>query len=227
MTTDIFIRTYSKDLQWLQYCLKSIHKYVRGYRQIIICIPANEQHLLKPWNLTQEKVVGGIVGQNGYLLQQIDKLLAYKHTDADTVIFIDSDCCYKEPCDIGEYFRDGKPIIYETPWELVGPAQCWRGPTEKILGFETETEKMRRLPFTFRTDTLKRFDEKFKTMSLVSHPDMSEFNLMGSFAKGYEAQNYYFWNTETETPPPSRLKQFWSWSGLKPEERKEMEGMLR
>ena len=33
---DIFIRTYSKDLQWLTNPLQSIHKFCKGFNNIII-----------------------------------------------------------------------------------------------------------------------------------------------------------------------------------------------
>lgn len=227
MTVDIFIRTYHKDLEWLKYCLRSIHKYVTGYRQIIISIPANEQHLLKPFNLTAERVVPAIVGKNGYILQQVSKLTAYKETDAEYILFVDSDVCYKEPCDISEYFRDGKPIIFETPWELVGDAKCWRECTEEILGFSTDTEKMRRMCVMYHASTLRRIDERFSTQAFVNRKVLSEFNLVGSFAKHYEPENYYFWNTVTEPDiPPQRHRQFWSHSGLTKEEREEMERFL-
>ena len=38
MSIDIFIRTYPKDFFILNYCLKSIRKFVSGHRNIIINI---------------------------------------------------------------------------------------------------------------------------------------------------------------------------------------------
>ena len=33
--TDVFIVSYAKDAPWLEYCLRSIDKYARGFRKTI------------------------------------------------------------------------------------------------------------------------------------------------------------------------------------------------
>src|SRR5688572_1619186 len=109
MTTDIFIRTYHKDLPWLEYCLRSIHKFVTGYRQIIICIPENQASLLNRFNLTQERVITCPIYRDDYIGQQVSKLLSFRETDADFVLFIDCDVFYPRPVNVNEYFREGKP----------------------------------------------------------------------------------------------------------------------
>lgn len=219
MTVDIFIRTYHKDLEWLKFCLRSIHKFVTGYRQIIICIPENQVTLLKPFNLTQERVVTCPIYRDDYIGQQISKLLSFRETDADYILFIDSDVFFPQPVNIaGEYFRDGKPIVMETPWDQVGDANCWREPTERLLGFETETEKMRRMCIVYRRDTLNALHNTINCDRLQEETThFSEFNLMGSFAKQYEPDNYYFWHTQNEPNfPPQAHRQYWSRSGLLP-----------
>jgi hypothetical protein len=55
MQTDIFIRTYGKDLEWLKYCLRSVAKYCSGFRQIVIVIPKKDFPLIS--HLTNEKVL--------------------------------------------------------------------------------------------------------------------------------------------------------------------------
>ena len=34
--TDIFIKTYPGDFIWLEYCIRSIEKFVTGFRDIVI-----------------------------------------------------------------------------------------------------------------------------------------------------------------------------------------------
>jgi hypothetical protein len=228
MTTDIFIRTYDNDLEWLKYCLKSIHKYVTGYRKIIICIPDNQKHLIDAWSLTQEEVHGvNKFAESGYIDQQINKIMAYKFGVADFVLFVDSDVCFKRPVHVSEYFKDGKPIILKTRYESVGDAICWKEPTEKMLGYSVGYEYMRRLPLLYRSETLKNLNNKIELWGFgngVSKIEkMSEFNLVGAFAEKEESEKYHFIDTEKEPLPPESVKQNWSWGGLTEDIKKELE----
>jgi hypothetical protein len=216
---DIFIRTYSKDLPFLAYCLKSISKYVTGYRDIIICIPENEKHLLAGWNLTKEKVIGwNPTTKNGYIDQQINKLLSYHLTDAEYILFVDSDVCFNRPVDVREeYFVNGKPYLMKTRYELVGDAICWKQPTEEILNINLDFEYMRRIPLMFKSDTLRLLDEQVDCLSLASRERLSEFNIIGAYAAINQESEYYIIDTETDTFPSECAKQGWSWGGLTPE----------
>lgn len=237
MTTDIFIRTYKNDLEWLKYCLRSIAKYVTGYRQIIICIPEDQKHLLDGWGFSSEKIVSCPVYERDYLGQQISKMKAFEHTDAEAVIFIDSDCCFNKPVDLSEeLFENGKPIIYKTLYEKVGDAICWKSITEKTIGQPLEFEYMRRLPFVFLTKTLKSANLFIKLQHnvdtevyVMDQPGrhFSEFNYLGAYADKFEPENYCIKDTEKDGHGNMYLKQFWSWSGLKPEEREELEVLTK
>ena len=39
MTTDIFIKSYRGDFEWLPGCLHSIQKYATGFRDVVIVVP--------------------------------------------------------------------------------------------------------------------------------------------------------------------------------------------
>ena len=71
MTTDIFIRTYEKDLGWLVYALASIQKYVTGHRNIVITIPKGQEHHIS--HLTAETVIAVGDMDDGYLGQQLPR----------------------------------------------------------------------------------------------------------------------------------------------------------
>lgn len=233
MTTDIFIRTYENDLEWLKYCLKSIHKYVTGYRNIIICIPEPQKKLLDSWNLTAEKVVTCPVYKEDYLGQQISKIESYKYTDAEAIVFVDSDCCFNAPVDLSkELFENGLPIIYKTLYTSVGDAICWKEITEKTVDHELEYEYMRRLPFIFLSKTLKSASLYIKLKHdceldkyILRQPGrhFSEFNYLGAYAELNEKENYYFRDTEKEGYGNMYLKQNWSWGGITPEIKAELE----
>ena len=92
MKVSIFIRTYSKDLVWLDYALRSIHKHAKGFYEIVVCIPIDQVHLLS--HLTAERVVTCPVYPNDYIGQQISKLNAHKYCKGDYILFTDSDCIF-------------------------------------------------------------------------------------------------------------------------------------
>lgn len=212
---DIFIRTYHKDLEWLQYCLRSIQKFVTGYNQIIICIPEDDAHLITEWNLTKEKIVQWIPAtKNGYIDQQISKLHAFTMSDADYILYVDSDVIFHSPTDLSEYFVWGKPYLMKTRYELVGDAICWKAETEKILGVEVNYEYMRRIPLLYKRSTLENLDKHVDVMTLAKLERLSEFNLIGAFIANYESDQYYMIDTEKDEFPKLAARQFWSWGGI-------------
>lgn len=227
MTVEIVIRTYKEDLEWLGYALKSIHKYVTGYRNIIIAIPIEQVGLLN--HLTQEKVVGVFDLQDGYLGQQLTKMQAWKLTDADAIVFWDSDVVATRPIDVRtEYFKDGKIILYKTRYASINgttsPLACpWQPITAKAVGFVPEFEYMRRMPLVYWRRTLEECEtfmvERHK-QSLESyvktqpHRSLSEFNLLGAFAEKHAPNGYAFTDTESIDMPSCAVDQMWSWGGI-------------
>lgn len=219
MTTDILIRTYEKDLDWLGYALKSIHKHVTGWRRIVIAIPKGQGHLLS--HLTAETVIEVDDLPNGYIGQQLTKMEAWKYTDADAVLFWDSDVIATEPHDVAEYFKEGKPILWCTPWDKVGDAICWKGCTEQALGFEPPFEYMRRMPVLHLRGALvdcyyyvERTVGKSLERYLSSVDRFSEFNVIGAFVHQFQHKDYAVINTEEQAPPPQKIFQGWSWGGI-------------
>ncbi len=225
MTVDIFIRTYSKDIPWLTYALKSIHKYITGYRNIIVAIPMDQVRLLS--HLSVEKVVGVHDLEDGYLGQQLTKMQAYKMTDADAVVFWDSDVVATRPIDIPtEYFKDGKPIVYKTRYSSInanGQACPWQPITAKAVGFVPVWEYMRRMPLVYLTRTLalcEDYMERKHSRTLASylhaqpHRAFSEFNALGAYAEENAADRYHFIDTESIDMPPCAVDQMWSWGKI-------------
>jgi hypothetical protein len=229
MLVDIFIRTYHKDLPWLAHALRSIHKHVTGHRRIIVAIPVGQGHLLS--HLTAEAVIEVPDMSDGYLGQQLTKMNAWLYTDADAVLFWDSDTVATEPINIlEEYTINGKPIIYCTPYERVGEAQMWRQPTEVAMGFGVSLEYMRRLPLLYHRETLlsaccyiPRAVGKSIAEHMAERGRFSEFNAIGAFAHRFRANEYAFRNTDYYKPPPNKVRQYWSWGGITPEVQSELD----
>lgn len=232
-SVDIFIRTYSKDLPWLQYALKSIHKFCRGFRNIIIVIPKSQLHFIEGFNLTKEKIFTCPDYKDDYLGQQITKLHADEYTDADYVFYGDSDTLVTQPITPKIFTRDGKPLILKTSYDKVGDAIMWKDVTEKAIGCSVDFEFMRRHPFCYHTSTLKALRAHVKEKHgieledyIQKQPRFSEFNTVGAFADKFENDKYEFQNTD-DGLPPLYMRQFRSWDGITSETLSEIESILR
>jgi len=235
MNISIFIRTYKNDLEWLKYCLKSIHKYVTGYNRIVVCIPENQVRLLKDFNL--EYVVTCPVYEDDYLGQQVSKLMADTYCGSEYVVYVDSDCVFTEPVDLTKrMFFKGKPILYKTHYSKVGEAICWKDVTEKSLNIKgIEWEYMRRMPIIYKSETIKDLRDYLELIhdrTLENHViarkyrTYSEFNVLGAYAESFCKDDYHIHDTEFGIEP-NFLIQHWSWGGVTPEIRKHIEEICK
>lgn len=225
----IFIRTYHKDIKWLNYCLQSIHKNLVGWDEIVICIPTGQESLLS--HLTQEKIVVSKIYRDDYLGQQISKLNAHKYCKGDFILFVDSDVIFKYGADVRDYFKDNKPVILKAKYDSVGEAICWKIPTEKLFKENIEYEYMRQAPQLFNRSTLEMINESFLDLEnyVINQPYMmfSEFNVLGFYAEKMQPNEYEFIDvTGNENIPKNNSKQFWSWSGLTEKDEKEIKDLL-
>jgi len=183
--------------------------------------------------LTQEKVVGVHDLEDGYLGQQLTKMQAWKLTDADAVVFWDSDVVATRPIDVRtEYFRDRKIIIYKTRYSSLGDACPWQPITAKAVRFVPEWEYMRRMPLAYWSETLERCESYLNhshgtTLDLYlrsqPHRAFSEFNVLGAYAEAYDGSGYAMIDTESVEMPPCAVDQMWSWGGLTNEVKIKME----
>lgn len=233
----IFIRTYRADIKWLEYCLKSIHKNLTGWDEIVICIPTGQEHLLN--HLTAERIVLSSIYNDDYIGQQISKLEAYKHCKGDYILFVDSDLVFYEGADVNDYFIDNKPVILFDKYENVGEAICWKPIVEKLFKGPVDKEFMRRLPLLYHKSTLENFAIHFPYIEnyAVSQPhrSFSEFNILGFFAWKHHQEDYKFIEAkfttgsdtnEMELLPKNKAYQGWSWSGLTDEDKKILDEVI-
>jgi len=221
----IFIRTYKNDIKWLNYCLASIHKNLKGWDEIVICIPTGQQHLLS--HLTAEKLIVCKQYKDDYIGQQVSKLEAYKHCKGQYILFVDSDVVFYEGADVRGYFHDNKPVILYDKYENVGEAIVWKPVVEMLFQEEVQYEYMRRAPQLFLKSTLELFAELFPEIEkyAIGQPyrKFTEFNILGFFAHKHQEEAYSFISLWNNPVPVNKSKQYWSWSGMTEEERKELE----
>ena len=242
MNTDLFLRSYSKDAEWAVYALRSIHKFVTGIRGIVVVVPVNDYEKFKSLNLTKEMLCSSqFDDRDGYMDQMHDKLLAPVYTDADTILFWDSDVIAVRPFSPTDLIVDGKPRWLITPYsKLVNsdgtPAVPWRPITEKAIGCPVEFEAMRSHPLMATAEALlafRQFMENKHGMSLGEYiarqpsRQFSEWNALGMWAYHYAPQFFSFWNTEEKGVPQPFVRQGWSWGGVTDDERKQMEEILK
>lgn len=218
----LFIRTYSGDLKWLVYSLKSIIKFTTGWDELIITLPEQDVHLMKGFGLTHGKVIGVPSMKDDYVGQQITKLSAHHYTDADIITFVDSDTLFTIPTSPNDFMLNGKLVIYKTKYSSI--ESPWQPITARCIGFPVEWEYMRRFPLSYERSTLSGLEQHIKHthngMSLRrfgnSRPyrALSEFNLLGAYAERYQSEIYNFIDTESAELPTARVRQFWSWGGI-------------
>lgn len=235
MRHEIFIRTYKGDIEWLQYCLRSLKKFGSGFDRIRIVAPIYQLETFKAAGFSDVETCP--VYHDDYLGQQITKLYADTYTGTDcTVTYVDSDCFFTRPFHVDDLLDSiGRPVFLMTPYSKIGNDVPWRPITESALKCEVEFEFMRRLPITVRAVDIKDFRDWFRQVhgksvetyvSQQPHRSFSEFNVLGAWLYSTRTNEYAWLHTEQEQLPEVVLRQGWSWGGLTPEGKQDMEALL-
>lgn len=235
MTTAIFIRSWKNDFGWLAYALRSIQKFARGFCEVIVVVPEGQDGPLR--NLTAETVITVHDGQPGYLNQQWTKLQADLHTKSDYVLHFDSDMIFTSPVTPEFFFKDGKPVWVITPWSAMGDDEkkAWLHVLVKALREFPPYEYMRKCAvivprwlyaeFRAHMEKLHGIPLEAYIMNQPGH-EFSEFNCLGFYAWLYHRDKFHWHDTTIDGVPKWPFEQRWSWSGLTPAERAEMEARL-
>ena len=215
--TDLFLKTYPKDYGWLNWNFQSLIKYVKGYDRLIIVIPEGTRNqfnetvkqLPERTEIIEVKEEG-----NGYIFQQYIKMSAFEYSNADHIVFFDSDNVWQQSVDFSTIPE--KPLILMTKYEQVGDAICWKRCVDTIFDKDVKFEFMRRLPFVYHRSTLVNLAQwinKPLKQFVMSHNEFSEFNVIGAFAYYFEFDQYTFIDTDNWTYVEPLLRQFWSLEG--------------
>ncbi len=230
MSSSIFIKTWDGDLEWLQYCLKSIKKYVTGFDEIVIAADNSCFGKVKALVTEDVKVYPVVNWDNGYIQQQWVKINADMYCESEYILFVDSDCVFHTPCTPESFMRDGKAILLKTEYGNLGGGEVWQSVTSAAVGWGVDYEYMRRLPAMYRSDSLSNFRDMFPKLygylRGVTDKNYSEFNAIGAFIDRFEQPKYYVSDTKVWMQP-TVARQFWSWGGITPEVLTEIEGYLQ
>jgi hypothetical protein len=226
MTTDILIKTYRADIPWLNESLKTIRKFWSGHRNVVIVCPPRDGESVRHYaNRPNEICIEVDEGSfPGYIFQQAVKLNGAGYSDADLIVFSDSDCLWHMPTTPGDFIVNGKPLLMFTKWEDVPEAVMWRKPTELAIKRDVPAEFMRRHPLVYPRKTLRKMDRWFVDNHGMAASQLmlqfgqawgaSEFNWMGAWSWFYAHDDFTWLDTKVGPIPPARLAQFWSYGGI-------------
>lgn len=164
MKTTIFIRVWSREVPWLEFCLKSIRKFATNFEDVVLAAESAEAVLFK--GLAQE--YGATLAsypsaphrgqrEQGYLCAQWASLIADKLCPkTDLILHMDCDCVFTEPVQPEDYLKDGKPVLVIESYDHLtrnepkgtkwGVASTWRPGVQEFLMMDTRWETMRRMP---------------------------------------------------------------------------------
>jgi hypothetical protein len=231
-STCIFIRSYQQDLNWLSYCLRSLHKFASGFTEIMVAVPGNEFPLFS--HLTAETVIPVHDADPKYLCQQATKMYADAHTGADAILHFDSDMIMTAPVTPDFFFKDGKPIWVITPWTTIygDEKKAWFHVMAKALRECPPYEFMRKCAVIVPRWIYAEFRAHMEKVHgipldayIMSQPghEYSEYNCLGFYAWLYHRDKFHWHDTSVDGVPTWPFRQFWSYSGLTQQERNEME----
>jgi Family of unknown function (DUF6492) len=238
MNCDIFIRSYYKDLEWLELCVASIATYCRGFRAVVVVVPRSS----RPW-LERRRGLPATVRlewcpdyRDDYLGQQVTKLYADTLTDADFVCHVDSDCIFCRPIAPDELVDEGgRPRMVTRPYARLDRHVPWRRPTEAFLGWTVDHHFMQRPPFTFprwlyaevRRHAVDTHGTDLDRYVLTRPPrGFSEFNVLGAFAHARYRDRFVWLEDSLADLGPPVCCWYWSWGGLDGGVRGEIEAIL-
>jgi hypothetical protein len=236
MKTAIFVRSYWKDLDWLELCLRSIGRYCYGFDEVVVAVPESSRHWVvrSPW-LRGVRMFFCPNYPDDYLGQQVTKLLADRIVDAELIVHVDADCIFTRPTHPRDLAPAGRPQVPTRPIAELGRHYPWRRPTEEFLGFSVGLDFMQQPPFVYPRwlyPLLRRHCCETHGLSIEcyvgSRPTrgFSEFNALGAYAHRHHAQDFEFPHVCGGQAPSPHCDWYWSWGRLTPEIRRRIEVTL-
>jgi hypothetical protein len=223
----IYIRTYKRDIAWLDFCLQSIHRNLKGWDEIVLCIPEGQEHHLR--FAEGVRVVTSPVYPNDYIGQQVSKLLCHRHVTGDLVLIVDSDLIFLPGASVYDYIEGGRPRILTCNWPNPPDTATrrWKPVVTKLFGEVPPCSFMQghgaRL---FHKSSLVSFSQQFPDIEKYARRQprnqFSEFQFLGFFIYKNE-RTAYSWTELTATPLPDyHTRQYWNADGITPEVLTEM-----
>lgn len=224
MTRSFFVKSWHRDLPWLEYLKQSVRKFAPSFfDEIVLLLPVGVEF---EWREARIERCNDL--EPGYLGQMAFKCYADHICKSDLIIFGDSDTILtRELCE-GDFIKDGKPIWVHTPFSNAREDQqsAWLRPMTEFIGKEPSSECMRRHCFAWPRlffDRLRAFCKFKHRVELVDYimgravpgsPSAlvwSEFNCGGAYAMEYEREMFSW--VEDKDALPGYVLQGFTWAG--------------
>lgn len=226
---EIFIVSYSKDIEYLRYNLQSIRKFASGFSGVTLLVPTHERHLFA------ELAAGFFVKLRHYkvhddptkwhLGHQIEKCRAdFWCPGVDYILFSDSDCIFTEPVTPADYIVDENPVLVVEEYSRLQNVP-WQATVEAALKRPAKYLTMMRHPAVHYPAVLKQTREIIAVEHGKSFEDyvfsgkatfpwhFSEFSTIGTVAMLPQWRDkYHIIDLAKEARPKDKLTQFWSHS---------------
>ncbi|MCA8968208.1 MAG: hypothetical protein KDC95_00440 [Planctomycetes bacterium] len=247
MICDIVVRSYWRDLEWLDYCLRSIERYCHGFREILVVLPAKSMPWFERHTALQQhgRRRGGTIGQyrlivgpdypDDYLGQQVTKLYADEISDAEYLCHVDSDCIFRVPTTVEDLVPIGKPKIYTRPLDELPEPWPWFGPTCDFVGEAPTHDFMQCPPFTYPAWLYRELRAWCRATHgvelaswVLSRPSrgFSEFNALGAYAYAHHRDRFVWVRSRDIGEEERRCHWHWSWGGIDDAMRRDLERLV-
>lgn len=253
MNMEIFIVSHAKDFEYLLCCLGSIQKFCSGFSGVTVLVPYPDLSKLIPhihqWKgETKISLLGfdQVPEPRSHLHHCIQKCHADQHCPgADLVLFMDSDCVWREPVTPEDYLIDKKPVLIVKSWAALSREKsgsvCWLPGTTEVLGFVPTHETMQRHPTVHWVSMFPRFrnhvsfyhQQPFDEYALSCKPDFpvgfNDFNNLNSFAQKFMEDSYHIIDVSDhpELRPRDKLIQYWSHGPIDKPQENVLDGVKR
>jgi hypothetical protein len=231
----VLIRSYRRDFEWLRYCLAALARFLPEVPMTLVVPKASE-----PWlprvgpglDAVTLRICEG--GGDDYLGQQVTKMYADSYVDADFICHLDSDCILGSPLGVSDLVPGGRPVLAYRPLERYERRPVWIEAGERYLGWPLERDYMCRPPFVYprwlyplvRAHGEALFEVSVERYAMSQPPrGFSEFTALGGYAHRHHPEAFRWVDADTFTDP-SPFRWYWSWGGIDPALRAELDELI-
>lgn len=254
--TEVLIISYSKDFQWLVLALRCALKHLSGFKGITVAHPNHEASLFSTLRDQFDVKLCGYdeVPGKGHVNHMAMMASADTFLTRDTKYFLttDSDGMFHTPSAPENFAWQDKPYWIIRSWDslisedphhpgnkVISDNMQWRGPTAAQLGFDPPVFSMcmnvQLMPLDLLASYRKHIEsvhgKNFLTYMVEGRnefpPDRMDFTALGAFFYKYHHDRFHWFDTSAPPYPKDRKKAYWSWGGITPDIRAEIEGFLK
>jgi hypothetical protein len=248
MKCDIVIKTWKPDLPWLSYCLRFLRKNWKERSSGIVIIANNDcREGMKAMNLNSGGEVAYFRGErvfyvdpwpDTYNFHMYATMLADDFTDAELLLFMDSDLMLVQPASLADFTSNNRPVIYcESTAKMLALAvpamkvhcQTWYPIMQEFFGIYPTNDFMAVFPMLYWADTLQGVrrmithktgrsvedalysDKPFRPENFTKHKfTFCDYEIIGMWAHLNDPKRYCFKPLSERAPDKTRLYHSWT-----------------